>query len=183
MNIVIVSGTNRQGSMSKKISDKLQQEYASLGIEASILDLADLPADIFTTTIYSEKPASFTSFHDAILQANGLVMVVPEYNGSYPGILKYFIDLWQYPQAFENRCVAYVGLSAGPWGALRSVEHLQGVFGYRNAWQFNERVFINNIYARWQNGDLQPLAGEKYSINDLLSSQCRNFVDFCKKHN
>ena len=183
MNITIISGTNRKGAMSLKVAQKVSKIYKSLDVNVEILDLATLPSDIFTPTVYKEKPDSFTPFQDMILQSDGLLFIVPEYNGSYPGILKYFIDMWKYPDSFENRCVAYIGLSAGMWGGLRSVEHLQGVMGYRNAFQFNERVFINNIYSRWDydSGLIKLLGSEKFSVEELLQSQSQNFVGFCRK--
>lgn len=182
MNIVIIAGTNRIGSMSKKIADKMLAQYQEKGVAAEVIDLSALPADVFVPTVYANKPESFTSIHQKILHASGLLFVVPEYNGSYPGILKYFIDLWEYPVAFEHRCVAFIGISAGPWGGLRAVEHVQGVFGYRNAWQFNERVFINNIYARWDGANIKKMHEKEPDIEALLQSQTRNFIEFCQVH-
>ena len=182
MNIVIIAGTNRIGSMSKKIADKMALQYREKGIVAEVIDLSALPSDVFVPTVYSTKPESFMAIHQQILDASGLVFIVPEYNGSYPGILKYFIDLWQYPVAFEKRCVAFIGISAGPWGGLRAVEHLQGVFGYRNAWQFNERVFINNIYARWDGANIKQLHEKEPDMEVLLQSQTHNFIEFCQVH-
>ena len=47
----------------------------------------------FDPTIYSQKPkpSSFDPFQNAITQADGIVIVIPEYNGSYPGALKYLL--------------------------------------------------------------------------------------------
>ena len=85
----------------------------------------------------------------ALLQRNmcadGLVIITPEYNGGAPGVLKYFIDMLKFPESFERRPVAFVGLAAGVWGALRPVEQLQMIFGYRNALIFPERVFLPGI--------------------------------------
>ena len=109
--------------------------------------------------------------------------MVPEYNGSYPGALKYFIDMWKYPDSFENRCVAYVGIAAGMWGGLRPIEHLQGVMGYRNAHQFNQRVFINSLYSRWDSEQRQfrKLTEREFDINELLFKQAQDFVEFCRQ--
>ena len=81
----------------------------------------------------------------SVLQASGLHVVTPEYNGSMPGVLKYFIDLLKFPESFERRPVCFTGLAAGTWGALRPVEQLQQIFGYRNAHIYPERVFIPGI--------------------------------------
>lgn len=179
MNIVVVSGTNRAGAMSLKVARMTKVRLEALGARVTLINLQDLPQSIFTPEVYKNKPDEFSPFQDAILQANGIVFVVPEYNGSYPGVLKYFIDMWKYPDSFQNRCVAYIGVSAGIWGGLRSVEHLQGVMGYRNAFQFNERVFINKIYSRWRDGKIMKLDEKEFDIEELLEQQAVNFVQFC----
>ncbi|MES1180993.1 MAG: NAD(P)H-dependent oxidoreductase, partial [Verrucomicrobiota bacterium] len=143
--IVILSGTNRPGSNTRKVAAHVEAAYKSLGVETQLLDLAHLPAEIFSPSSYAEKPAAFKKFTDAILAADGVVIVTPEYNGSVPGILKYFIDMLPFPESFEQRPVCFVGLAAGIWGALRPVEQLQAIFGYRNAFIFPERVFMPGI--------------------------------------
>jgi NAD(P)H-dependent FMN reductase len=143
--ITIISGTNRPGSNTRRVAAHLATNYQSLGVKTQLLDLAELPPEVFLPTAYAEKPAAFKKFSDAILAADGLVVVTPEYNGSFPGVLKLFIDLLPFPESFEHRPVCFVGLAAGMWGALRSVEQLQGVFGYRNAHIFPGRIFIPGI--------------------------------------
>ena len=101
-----------------------------------VLDLAQLPPEIFSPTSYAEKPKSFQPFCRRHPALGGLHVVTPEYNGSVPGVLKYFIDMLKFPESFENRPVCFTGLGAGIWGALRPVEQLQAIFGYRNAFVF-----------------------------------------------
>ena len=145
--ITIIAGTNRPGSNTRKIVALLEGVYAGLQVPFQVLDLAQLPPEIFSPASYASKPNSFEPFSEAILRSHGLVLVTPEYNGSSPGVLKYFIDMLKFPESFEHRPVCFVGLSAGIWGALRPVEQLQLIFGYRNAHIYPERVFIPKIYA------------------------------------
>jgi len=140
--IVIVSGTNRPGSNTAKVVAQIDAIYRAMGQPTVVLDLAALPPEIFSVTSYAEKPASFKPFSDAVLQSSGLHIVTPEYNGSVPGVLKYFIDMLKFPESFERKPVAFTGLAAGMWGALRPVEQLQAIFGYRNAHLYPERVFM-----------------------------------------
>jgi chromate reductase, NAD(P)H dehydrogenase (quinone) len=129
--LTLIVGTNRPGSNTRRVAKNLEATYAALGVPLHVLDLAQLPAEIFSPTSYAEKPKSFAPFSDAILRAEGLIVVTPEYNGSVPGVLKYFIDMLKFPESFEQRPVCFVGLAAGMWGALRPVEQLQAIFGYR----------------------------------------------------
>jgi len=154
MKILILSGTNRPGSNTRIVVSHIDAIYRAFGQPTEILDLADLPPEIFSPKSYADKPASFAPFSDAILACDGLHVVTPEYNGSVPGILKYFIDMLKFPESFERRPVCFTGLAAGMWGALRPVEQLQAIFGYRNAHIYPERVFLP-------------------SINDLISEENR----------
>ena len=136
-----------------------------------------MPAEIFLPSSYATKPAGFSKFTDAVLASDGLVVVTPEYNGSVPGVLKYFIDMLPFPESFERRPVCFVGLAAGIWGALRPVEQLQAIFGYRNALIFPERVFMPGI------SKLLDASG-KFTNDDIpkrLTSQATGFVDFVEK--
>lgn len=172
--ITIISGTNRPGGNTRKVAAHVEASYKPLGVKTYLLDLAELPPEIFSPAAYAEKPAAFRLFSDAILAADGLVIVTPEYNGGFPGVLKYFIDLLPFPESFEHRPVCFVGLAAGVWGALRPVEQLQAIFGYRNACIFPERVFLPGI------GKLLDEAGQ-FTNRDLeqrLGRQAEGFVGF-----
>ena len=172
--IVIISGTNRPGSNTRKVAAHVEATYQSLGVKTHLLDLAGMPTGIFSPASYAAKPADFSRFTDAILAADGLVVVTPEYNGGIPGVLKYFIDMLPFPESFEQRPVCFVGLAAGIWGALRPVEQLQAIFGYRNAYIFPERVFMPGI------NQLLDETG-RFTSADLgkrLKKQAEGFVGF-----
>ena len=174
--IVVVVGTNRAGCKSLVVANALVERYAAMeGVEVSIADLATLPSGLLSPTSYAEKPEAFQPFVDQVLEADGLHVVVPEYNGSFPGVLKLFIDHLPFPEAFEGRKVCYTGISAGMWGGLRSVEHLQGVFGYRNAHQYPERVFIPRVF---KNLDEDGWPKEELT-RELADQQVSGFVAFC----
>jgi chromate reductase, NAD(P)H dehydrogenase (quinone) len=145
--ITIVSGTNRPDSNTRRIAALVEALYMELGVPVRMLDLQDLPAELFTPGAYASKPAAFAPFAQAVLDSSGLVIVTPEYNGSFPGVLKVFIDHLKFPESFEGKPVSFIGLAAGTWGALRSVEQLQQIFGYRNAHLFPSRVFIPGVYG------------------------------------
>ena len=175
--IVIICGTNRPGSNTRKVTTRVEAHYQSLKVATQTLDLAELPPEIFAPTSYAEKPAAFKKFTDAILASDGLVIVTPEYNGSVPGVLKYFIDMLPFPESFEQRPVCFVGLAAGIWGALRPVEQLQAIFGYRNAYVYPERVFMPGI------GKLLDASGHFTSpdMEQRLEKQAAGFVGFVEK--
>jgi len=175
--MTLLVGTNRPGSNTRKVATQIEDIYRALNTPLRVLDLAQMPPEIFNPGSYAEKPAAFKPFSEGILQASGLVVVTPEYNGSLPGVLKYFIDMLEFPESFEHRPVCFVGLAAGMWGALRPVEQLQAIFGYRNAYVFPERVFLPRINSLLDaNGRLNDP-----ELVERLREQQKGFMDFVKK--
>jgi len=174
--IVIVSGTNRPGSRSLLVATQLCRLVEKLGEEAYPIDLRRMPAKLYLPGAYAEKPAAFAPFQQAILAASGIVTVVPEYNGSFPGVLKHFIDMLRFPESLLGIPAAFVGVAAGEWGALRAVEQLEMVFQYRHAHLFGRRVFIKGV---------EGILGENGEITDArilrrLEEQMSGFVAFCR---
>ena len=175
--ITLIVGTNRPGSNSRKVARHLEEAYGELKVPLRVLDLAQLPPEVFSPTSYAEKPKAFQPFADAVLQASGLHVVTPEYNGGIPGVLKYFIDMLKFPESFERRPVCFVGVAAGIWGALRPVEQLQAIFGYRNAFIYPERVFLPQIHGLLdEHGRLKSA-----ELLKRLRAQAEGFVDFVER--
>ena len=175
--MTLVVGTNRPESNARKVSSHVEEIYREASEPLKVLDLANLPPEIFHPSSYAEKPASFKPFADAVLAAKGIVLVTPEYNGSLPGVLKYFIDMLKFPESFERRPVCFIGLSAGLWGALRPIEQLQMIFGYRNAYIYPERVFMPRV------NDLLDESGKlkDTELIDRLRAQQQGFIEFVRK--
>src|SRR5258707_207828 len=175
--MTLLVGTNRPQSNTRLVARQIEGIYAELKVPLKVLDLANLPPEIFSPDSYATKPKSFEPFSNGVLQASGLHVVSPEYNGSVPGVLKYFIDMLKFPESFVHRPVCFVGLAAGIWGALRPVEQLQAIFGYRNAFIFPERVFLPGIR------DLLDESGRLKDAELLkrLRNQAEGFVDFVER--
>src|SRR5262249_37986455 len=130
--ILIISGTNRPNANALKVATIVLGHYRQANIAARLFSLAEMPREVFDPNSYSVKPPAFMPIQQMILEAAGLHVITPEYNGSFPGVLKYFIDMLKFPESFDRKAVAFVGEAAGMWGGLRAVEQLQQIFGYRN---------------------------------------------------
>lgn len=178
MKLTLLSGTNRPGSNTRKICAVVASIYEDLGQPADLMDLAELPPEIFSPGSYAEKPESFLArFGQPILESDGLIVVTPEYNGGMPGVLKYFIDMVKFPESFQGLPVCFIGLAAGMWGALRPVEQLQHIFGHGNACVFPPRVFIPRVNAEIDGtGALRDP-----NLQDRLKEQAEGFVEFVKR--
>jgi len=152
--ITIIAGTNRPGSRTLQVAKISKAFMDKHHIAAQILDLQTVSLKELDGSQYKDnKPPGIKAALDLLHKSRGYLIVCPEYNGSYPGVLKYFIDHWEYPRTFENVPVAFVGLG-GRFGGLRPVEHLQQVMGFRNAFVYPERVFLFNVWDTIKDGKI-----------------------------
>ena len=119
MFIPIVLGTNRKGRESENVARWLFGKMSERGkIETKLFDVRDfdLPQDDYGTAIGKDYP----EWRDAVIRADGLVIIAPEYNHGYPGVLKSVLDLLL--KEYIHKAVGLVGVSASPWGGTRVIE-------------------------------------------------------------
>jgi len=119
LNLPVLLGTNRKQRNSVHAAKWLVGEMQKRAdIETRLFDVSEfaLPQDDYG----QEIKALFPEWRDAIIQADGLVIVSPEYNHGYPGTLKTALDLLL--KEYIHKAVAFVGVSAGPWGGARVIE-------------------------------------------------------------
>jgi len=120
----VILGTNREGRQSENVAKLLLQTMKKRkGFTTQLFDVRDFkfPQDDYGQAIKEQFP----TWRDAVVRADGLVIVTPEYNHGYPGPLKSLLDTLL-PE-YKHKAVALVGVSAGPWGGTRAVENLLGV--------------------------------------------------------
>lgn len=170
--ILILSGTTRPSSNTSRIAAKVAEIYSALRVPARLLCLSDLPPVAFTPEALNQRPPELKKMTDAVLRASGVVVITPEYNGSFPGMLKHFIDLLPFPEAFERRPVCFIGVAAGRWGASRAVEQLQSIFCYRKAFLYPDPVFLPAIDELLDKSGLL----KDPEIEERLKKQAAGFV-------
>ncbi|MCH7413383.1 NAD(P)H-dependent oxidoreductase [Belliella sp. R4-6] len=130
--IKIIVGTNRKNSISKKIALIYQNVLLELGEQTEVLELEHLPIDFSFSALYENngKNVLYNKFHSKVMEGDKFVFIVPEYNGSFPGVLKSFIDGMTYPNSFRNKKCAMVGISSGIGGGGIALSHLTDIFHY-----------------------------------------------------
>jgi NAD(P)H-dependent FMN reductase len=176
--IVLISGTNRPGSTTLKVARQAEAALKAAGAEVFFIDLQDLPAACASGAAYKAKPPELAPWQEAVLKADGILSVIPEYNGSFPGIYKLFIDMLKFPESLVDVPAAFIGIASGEWGGLRPVEQAQMVFQYRHAHLFGRRVFLKNTRDVLEaDGRIKDpaLAGR---FDEFL----KGFLEYCRKH-
>ena len=155
----VLLGTNRQGRQSEHVAKWLIKEIEKRDdIETRLFDTRDfhLPQDDYGTVIKDQFP----EWRDSIIRADGLIIIAPEYNHGYPGILKSVLDLLL--KEYIHKAVAIVGVSAQVWGGTRVIEALiHTVRELGLAVTFTDLNFPRVFEKFDENGNLTDAAYEK----------------------
>lgn len=161
--------------MSYQISLHYQQMLKSLNVDAEIIDLQLLPEDFAFSALYefSGKNKAFNTFRNMMKQSDKFVFVVPEYNGSFPGVLKAFIDGLEYPGSFKDKKCALVGVSSGVQGAGLALSHLTDIFHYCGMNVLAQKPKLARIEDHYEEGEI---INELYL--SLLKDQAERLIKF-----
>jgi len=147
--ITIISSTNRPGSSTLKVARYYQKNLLEKGIEAGLLSLAQLPPNILETDLYGKRSPEFQKIQDIVNATDKFIFIIPEYNGSFPGALKVFIDACSFPDSFYEKKAALVGISSGKYGNIRGIDHFTGVCHYVHLNIMPLKLHIANIKSEF----------------------------------
>ena len=119
LNIPVILGTARKGRMSahaaRFVVGQLGREP---GVVTELIDIATLPLPVDD----AGEAIKDAGFAGKMTAADGLVIVTPEYNRSFPGLLKHVLDSCL--KEYIHKAVGIVGVSAGPFGGTRVIEQM-----------------------------------------------------------
>ena len=117
--IPVILGTPRQGRMSEHVARFILAEVAKReGVETELIDIRELALPI-TDAGETIKDAGFSAM---AMRADAFIIVAPEYNHGYPGLLKHVLDTNL--QEYIHKAVGICGVSAGPFGGTRVIQSL-----------------------------------------------------------
>jgi len=117
--IPVILGTVRKGRASENVARLMFAETAKRArVESELIDIAQVPMPVDDAG-QAIKDADFSA---KISRADALVIVSPEYNHGYSGLLKHVLDSCL--KEYIHKAVGIVGVSSGPWGGIRGVQGL-----------------------------------------------------------
>jgi len=119
----IISGTNRPGSHTEKVARQYQKIFRAKGIEAKIFSLQGLD-------VLEKNPDFLKAENEFLVPTQKFIFLTPEYNGSFPGVLKAMIDISDIRKTWWGKKALLTGVSTGRAGNLRGMDHLTGVLNY-----------------------------------------------------
>jgi NAD(P)H-dependent FMN reductase len=119
LSIPLILGTPRQGRLSEHVARVMFEQLSGRGdVATTLIDVRKLDL----SSMDAGEAIKDAGFSEAMLRADGLVIVVPEYNHGYPGILKHVLD--SNLKEYIHKPVGLCGVSAGGFGGTRVVESL-----------------------------------------------------------
>jgi NAD(P)H-dependent FMN reductase len=120
--IPVILGTTRKGRLSQHAAQFVTGQLSKReGVTTELLDIATLRLPIDDAGEGVKDPR----FSAAMERADAIVLVTPEYNHSFPGLLKHVLDSCL--KEYIHKAAGVVGVSAGVFGGARVIEHLQPV--------------------------------------------------------
>jgi NAD(P)H-dependent FMN reductase len=115
----VIIGTPRQGRLTEPAANFVFGEVSKRSdIETELIDIRKIPIGIDD----AGEALKDNQFSATVARADGLVLVVPEYNHSFPGLLKHVLDTNL--EEYIHKAVGICGVSAGPFGGARMIESL-----------------------------------------------------------
>jgi NAD(P)H-dependent FMN reductase len=117
--IPVILGTARMGRMSLHVARLVTQEVSKrAGVETELIDIALIPLP----TDDAGEAIKDTGYSTSMERADALIIVAPEYNHGYSGLLKHVLDSCL--KEYIHKAVGIVGVSAGPFGGARVIQNL-----------------------------------------------------------
>jgi len=121
--ITIISCTNRQDSMTLKVAQLYQQLVSEKADNVKLLSLVG-------KNVYERNDELKQIEAEYLIPAEKIVFVMPEYNGSFPGILKLMMDNSDIKKCWWYKKAMLVGVADGRGGNLRGIEHMTNILHY-----------------------------------------------------
>jgi len=178
--ITVISGTNRPDSRTIIFARAFADAVREGGEEVQLLDLAELDFNHFSNEMYAAgtiTPLLRSVQERYVLGAEKLAFFIPEYNGSFPGFLKLFIDgisVNEYAKNFREKKIALTGIASGRAGNARGMDHLAACLGYMGGWILPNKLPISGVEGLLSESgeltDASTLAALKSQATQLIAA-------------
>jgi NAD(P)H-dependent FMN reductase len=148
--IPLILGTARQGRQSEHAARVVfEQTKSRAGVETEFIDVRTLTMRFDDAGEQMKDP----KFSATIDRCDGLIIVAPEYNHSFPGLLKHALDMNL--KEYIHKAVGICGVSAGPLGGARMIESMLPVMRELGLVTIFEDVNFGNVGTLFdERGDL-----------------------------
>jgi len=171
--VTIISASNRMGNLTSLFARHCEDLFKQKGVGVQLLELDSLPEELPLQSVYEYDTSVFADYAKTYFQnVDKFLFIIPEYNGSFPGILKLFID-GIHPKHYTDKKAALIGISAGRAGNLRGMDHLTDILNYLQVTVMPFKLPVSQLNSL--------LEGETISDQvtlELLNKQVDKLIEF-----
>ena len=164
--ITVIAGTNRPGSRTLQIARQYIRLLQDYPVTAHLLSLEGLDLNRRTAELEQIE-------NTVIIPVQKFIFILPEYNGSFSGAVKTFIDLTRYKECWYYKKALLTGVAEGRGGNLRGLDHFTGVLHFLKVIVHPNKLPISSVKqlmnARGEIADQQTLAQMRQQIDEFLA--------------
>ena len=175
--IAVIQGSNRRSNATLPFAQLVTEVLAAESEVSTLIDLTHLPADILHPDMYAPADHAYLqAAEDALKAAPKWVFLFPEYNGSFPGALKLFVDalsVRDYAGIFSGKKAALIGTASGRSGNIRGIDHLGAVLMHMGTSVLPGGLPISQIDGLLTDGEVTDATTRK-----TLRKYLRRFLAF-----
>lgn len=170
MNIALILGSVREGRKTNRVALYLKALLEKQqGISVALLDLAEFKLPVFSSrwAKESEPDPAIVEFANELSQADAMVLISPEYHGSYTGVLKNALD--HYWGEFKRKPIGVVTTGSGRFGGINASSEMQQLILSLGAFPMPTKLlvpFIQDAFSELGEPD-----------DERVKLDCLRFVD------
>lgn len=170
------------GSLQKKsVNKNLAKNLEEMAPEGMVFDYVDINLPLFNQDLEANYPVEARAVKNKVEEADGVLIVTPEYNRSIPGVLKNAIDWASRPwgtNSFVGKPVGVVGASIGPVGTAVAQSDLHHILSFLEAKQLGQpEIYVANAGDLFD--DEGKLTDERWQKN--LKAYIETFAQWVEK--
>lgn len=146
--ITIIIGTYRKDSLTSFLSEYYISLFKEKNYPFLVFDIREHLSIILSmdSKLGEENTEVKNLLKTYISPSSHLLFIIPEYNGSFPGIVKTWIDLSP-PIFFKDKKVGLTGVATGRAGNLRGMDHLSDIMQYMGAFVHPNKLPISQFHT------------------------------------
>lgn len=172
--ITLISGSNRKDNITQQIAAVYRDVLTASAVNFKYLSLETVSMSFISPGMYDNADKELEQIQEEyLIPADKLIFLIPEYNGSLPGVLKAFIDGCDVKKCFYNKKACLTGVSVGRAGNLRGMDHFSLIL---------QHLKMTVIPASLPISKVDHLLDEKGQLTDHLTYESikRQITQFIK---
>lgn len=165
--ITLIAGTNRTDSYTLRVAEYYFDRLRALGAEVNLFSLKDFD-------VHYRSEALIKVEAEWLVPSDKFVVIIPEYNGSFPGILKTMMDNTDIRKAWWGKKALLVGLASGRGGNARGLDDMTNILHYLKVNVHYNKIPLSRIHEEFDNN------GKFISENskNIIELQLQDFLTF-----